>query len=249
MAKLTRALQKIFGGSLLPTGNIAQIGSLAAATPNYSTDPNVLQALSQYLGGWAACTTGNSSPALEDMNGLFYLITRQLAYLMQAGIAEYDGTTVYYIGSWVTVAGVAYVSTTDNNSGNPVTDTNHWQTLQSQILGGVPSIPQAALARAWVTFDGTQTGTITPKASYNISSVVRSPGEVAHYTVNFAGQFPNANYADMVTCGWNAATFADFPRVSFKDKTQLQLYSMAQNSAQGASPDINVVIFSNSPLA
>ena len=47
-------------------------------------------------------------------------------------------------------------------------------------------------ALAWVNFDGTLTGTITPRASYNITSVVKSA--TGTYTLNFSNTLSDANY-------------------------------------------------------
>jgi hypothetical protein len=66
------------------------------------------------------------SPAQEDLNGLFLTITQQLAYILSSGIPEWDSTTTYYIGQFVRVGGVLYVSIADSNVGNVVTNTNKW---------------------------------------------------------------------------------------------------------------------------
>ena len=51
MAKILRKYQKIFGGSsaAAPSGIFAKFGSLAAASPAYSSDPAVIQALADQL--------------------------------------------------------------------------------------------------------------------------------------------------------------------------------------------------------
>lgn len=127
MAKIDRRTQKIFG-SAAAAGEIGVIGSFAAGSPSYSTDPQNIQALSQYLGGWYDVVVGQNSPAIQDMNALDYLITRQLAYLFQAGISEWDGSTVYYTGSWAAdSSGNLYVSLTDNNTGNLLANNNYWR--------------------------------------------------------------------------------------------------------------------------
>lgn len=126
MAKLTRILQKVFGVNA-GTDERAQIGSFAAGAPAFTTDLNTMQSLANYGQGLFGVCVGENSPALEDLNSLYYLMTRQLAYLMQAGVAEYDSGTSYYIGSIVNVSGVTYVSLTDDNLSNPVTDVTKWK--------------------------------------------------------------------------------------------------------------------------
>lgn len=135
MAKITRAAQKIFGNLVGATGNFGKFGSLAAGTPQYSKDPKEIQSLSAWDLGWAAATVGTKSPALEDMNSLFYLAFRQLAYLLQTGMPEYDAETPYFLNSQCQVAGVEYISLQDNNTGNdPTTATNFWRLKASLYL-------------------------------------------------------------------------------------------------------------------
>lgn len=152
MAKLPRVLQRIFGTNSTLDGTatgIAQIGSLAAASPVYSKDVAVLQALSNFLDGWGGCVLGDNSPTINDMTALHYVITAQLAYLFQAGIAEWDATTTYYIGSMVNDGtGKIYASIVDNNTNNAVTDLSKWRLATSN---GPASATDNAVAR----FDGT----------------------------------------------------------------------------------------------
>lgn len=53
------------------------------------------------------------------------------------------------------------------------------------------------LCRAWINFDGTLSGTITPNASFNITNVTKNA--TGDYTVNFTTAMPDANYATAVT--------------------------------------------------
>lgn len=131
MARLARFKQLIFG-STAGAGEIAEFGSKAAGSPNtYSgstATPTLIQALAEYLDGWSAAVLGSYSPAVEDMNALFFLLSYQLTYLFEEGIAEYDATTTYYTGSLVQSAGVSYVSLVDSNLGNALTDSTKWFT-------------------------------------------------------------------------------------------------------------------------
>lgn len=132
MSKLTRAYQRIFGtNATLGVGGIEQFGSLAAGSINYTNDPALLQSLSQFLDGWEAAILGNNSPAIEDMNALFYLAFRQIAYGLQEGIAEWNVETPYYINSYAKGSnGLTYVSKTDDNIGNdPTVDAINWKSF------------------------------------------------------------------------------------------------------------------------
>jgi hypothetical protein len=79
----------------------------------------------------AACLVNNQSPPLQDLNGLFYWLSSQLGYICQTGIPEWETNTVYYIGSIVSGVGngIVYISLTDSNTGNAVTNTTYWMPL------------------------------------------------------------------------------------------------------------------------
>lgn len=132
MPALQRYTQKVFGGSLTPVGNVAVYGSLAAGAPAYpssTSDLATIQSLSAWTTGLNNALIGNRSPALEDLNGLFVVLSQQIAYLLQNGIAEWDSGTTYYLGQAVRVPGTALVcfSLVDNNlANNPATDSNNW---------------------------------------------------------------------------------------------------------------------------
>jgi hypothetical protein len=49
-------------------------------------------------------------------------------------------------------------------------------------------------AKAWVNFDGT--GTVTVRASYNVSSI--TDNGTGDYTINFTNALPDANYAPII---------------------------------------------------
>lgn len=119
MAKITRILQRLFGSSA-GLNRIAQFGSLKAATPNFTTDPAEIQSLVNFLQGWDGAILGQGSPALQDLNGVCLVFARQIAYGLQAGVAEYNDETAYYIGSLVNDGeGNTFVSRIDDNTGNP----------------------------------------------------------------------------------------------------------------------------------
>lgn len=130
MAKIIRKLAKIFG-STSGLNQIAEFGSLAAGSPAFTIDPDVIQALPNYLGGWFQAVIGANSPAIEDMNALCYLYAYQIAYLMQQGVAEYNTATPYFIGSIVNSGGQLYASLTDNNTGNPLSSATNWISVGS----------------------------------------------------------------------------------------------------------------------
>lgn len=133
MAKITRVFQKLFGSNGTTT-DFGQFGSLAAGSPTTTKDPATIQGLSAFLDGWASAVISSNRPALEDLNGLFLLQFRQLAYLFQEGIAEYDSSTEYHRFSVVKKTGTfeLYGSLINTNVGNALpsqVDDANWQYL------------------------------------------------------------------------------------------------------------------------
>ena len=112
--RITRQTQKIFG---VDSGfeQMIQIGSLAAGATQYLTPvPGsipTLQSLQNYLDGWYNIAINSASPTIEDMNGLFFLLTYQVAYGLQTGVPEYDSGTTYYASNVVQVPLVIFTIT------------------------------------------------------------------------------------------------------------------------------------------
>lgn len=127
MPKILRKNQKVFASTAGGT-QVSKFGSLAAGAPAFTSDPDLIQSLSNYLSGWFGAVVGSNSPAIEDMNAICYLFAYQLAYGFQAGVAEWNSLTTYYIGSFASDGlGNLYYSTTDNNLNNVLTSTANWR--------------------------------------------------------------------------------------------------------------------------
>jgi hypothetical protein len=155
MAKLTRKLQKIFCGNVSSASVIAQFGSLKAASPIYSDDIDTLTLLPAWTNGWADAVLTDNAPTIQDMNGLFYVMTKQLAYLMQAGISEWNATTTYYIGSLVSDGlGNIYRSYIDANINQSLTDRTKWTIYSSNNSKVVSSYPYQILADDFILIYG-----------------------------------------------------------------------------------------------
>ena len=129
MAKLTRATQKIFAGSATNNG---VFGSLQAGSGQYSNDVETIQSLPAYTQGWKSATISSELlPPLEELQGVQYVNSYQLAYMFQEGVPEWDSETTYYQGSVVKVYSSSgtflYSSITNDNIGNdPTTSTSNW---------------------------------------------------------------------------------------------------------------------------
>ncbi len=159
MANLTKVAQKIFAGSA-GVDEIAQFGSLFAsgAPGTFTTDPATVQALSNFDTGWFGAAIDGNSPAIEDMNALFFLCFYQLAYIMQKGVPEWDVTTTYYSGSMVLSSGVLYSSLSDSNTGNAVSSETYWKIYSDTPVGSGMDFYGPTEPRGWIFASGLTIG-------------------------------------------------------------------------------------------
>lgn len=180
MAKLTRQQQQIFAGQA-PSDMIAAFGTTQTGTPVYSTDLSTLQT-TNYQQGWQDAVIADKAPFLEEMNGVMYGTTYQLAYLMQQGIAEWDSATTYYTNSRCMGSdGNIYTSLVDENTGNnPTTDDGtHWNIdstdINDKITNCILEAPNGVAEWSGVT----PTGSLT-----NSQGVVSGFSESNYLTIN-----------------------------------------------------------------
>jgi hypothetical protein len=139
MPTLDRKTQRIFADGNPAQGNIAVFGSLAAGAPAFSKDPEQIQN-DRYAQGWGAAVVPQDSPPLEDFNALFHLVTRQLAYIFQSGVPEWDAGTAYKLGGFCTSGGALYVSLIDDNLNNAVSVATAWGGVTQPVLAATPSV-------------------------------------------------------------------------------------------------------------
>lgn len=144
MPKITRKQQKVFASN---ASNNGVFGSLQANDPVYSQDPDVIQGRTAYANGWNdAAYSAEKLPPLEEFQALQYLFSRQIAYLMQEGVPEWNSATTYYKGALVKAVQqdgsfILYASLIDDNTGNQVTDTTKWviTNTSTNFHQGVPN--------------------------------------------------------------------------------------------------------------
>jgi hypothetical protein len=118
MAALPRIFHKIFGLSGT-SDNFGKFGSAKAGAAVTTKDVATIMALGAWDTGWQDAIMGaNKAPVLEEMNGHMFVHSRQIGYLFESGIPEYDDSTTYYIGSVVRVGQYWYRSLADNNLAN-----------------------------------------------------------------------------------------------------------------------------------
>lgn len=154
MPKIARTNQPVFGNK----GNndeFAVFGSMKSGTPVYSkTVPTLFQSPA-FLQGWQDAVAADKAPFLEEMNGLFYALSSQLAYLFQQGLPEWDSETTYYTNSFCQVDGAIYKSLTDENVGNkPTEDTTNWEVWSAGGSGS--GLPIGFIGQSIVPVDETK---------------------------------------------------------------------------------------------
>jgi len=184
MAKIVRVFQKQFG-SAGPSGDFGIFGSKANPPQTFSQDPVAIQSLAAFLNGWGASIIGNYDPPLEDMNSLFLLAFRQLAYIFQEGICEWDPSTTYFVGGIAKVSGIVYNSLVDNNAGNnPTTSPTSWAVGIGGQAGGVPTgaiLPWGGLSSnvptGYILGDGSAVSRTTYSALFGVIGTSYGPGD------------------------------------------------------------------------
>ena len=75
---------------------------------------------------------------------------------------------------------------------NAVTSTGLVQTSDGSGIIKLQSAGVTTNALAWVNFNGTLSGTITPRANYNVNSVTKNA--TGDYTLNFTNALSDTNY-------------------------------------------------------
>lgn len=144
MAKIVRKKQLIFAEDAGAVG-VSEFGTIADGAVAYSYDPDDIQT-DAFLEGWLGAVLAGTKrlPAYEDMNAVMYVLSYNLAYLLQEGIAEWNTDTVYYQYSIVKKTGTyeLYGSKTNDNTGNALpsqADNTDWQYLGN--LADIQDIP------------------------------------------------------------------------------------------------------------
>lgn len=196
MSRLSRVTQKIFG---INAGfeEISQFGSLYASAPLFTTNIATIQALSNYLVGWFNAAVGDNSPAIEDMNSLFYLITTQMVYQFQSGIPEWDSSTAYYSGSLVNYNAYIFTCTSANATvGATYTNNANTFTVVTTIAAGTTLLCTG-------TGVSTASGTLTKTSGTGDATITFSQG-IANSGIFVSTSDANTGNAVTNTSFWRA---------------------------------------------
>lgn len=116
-------------------GNLQAFASAAPGTERTIfgdvTQANDLtsQINADFLRGWGIVGPSDQ-PTLEDFNAVGYTHGQLLAYLHQAGVAEFDSAQEYFLGSVTQALGIVYVSLQNSNIGNtPSSSPSFWLSM------------------------------------------------------------------------------------------------------------------------
>lgn len=130
MTKYTRLTGKVFGSSATASGDDPEIGQFGSAlTGEYrgTTDVATIQNLPAWQKGFIGCVTPNTQfPPLPEMTGFGKVLSQQICYLLQQGVAEWDSGTTYYENNWCAYNGSLYISKSDENINNLPTNVTYW---------------------------------------------------------------------------------------------------------------------------
>ena len=123
MAKITRYngnlpafAQAAVGLERTIFGDTAQADDL---TSQFSAD---------FLRGWGIVAE-TENPSREDFNAVSYTLSLICAYLHQMGVAEWNASQEYFLGSAVTYNGALYISRTTNTNAIPASSTTNWHRI------------------------------------------------------------------------------------------------------------------------
>lgn len=161
MAKITRPDSDV--GAFAENSTSTNRTVFGDTTQSDTLDDNLN---SDFLTGWEIVPSGRK-PTIQDFNAAFYTISKMIAYLFQTGIPEWNTNQEYHIGGFSQISGVAYISQTNNNSGNsPATDTTNWKSLINYIIDNFTSASTTTAGKVRLSTDGeTQTGVLATVAA------------------------------------------------------------------------------------
>lgn len=132
---LTRKYQKIFAQNAGAQGKTV-FGSTAQGNTQYTTDIDTMQS-EAYENGFSDAVVSKKAPVLQDFNTVENITTRQLAYLFQKGIPEWNNETTYFKGNVVlnieNNIPFLYYSLIDNNLSNQLSNVETWKKIPLDI--------------------------------------------------------------------------------------------------------------------
>lgn len=189
MAKITRYNGNLEAPASAALGTERTIFGTASQSDDLTDQFNA-----DLLRGWGIVGPSDQ-PTLQDFNAMGFTLGQIHAYLHQMGVAEYNATQEYHIGSIANVAGVLYVSLVDTNVGNaPASSPAQWR--NADHLDSV-RIDVASATNVNLTTAAPNTRNINITGTTTITGFTVEAGKT--YFVRFAGALTLTNSASLVT--------------------------------------------------
>lgn len=143
-----------------------------AKTGEVQDFPNILR-------GWGVTIEQTQSkPPMEWMNGAFNRVDKNMLYLLQQGIPEWNSSVLYPVGAVIKYKNKIYIAKAENDNSIPSTSTTKWDSLIKDATSAVAGIVKLNAA----TNSTSTTEAATPsavKSAYDLaSSAVKKSGDV-----------------------------------------------------------------------
>ena len=74
-----------------------------------------------------------SKPPMEWMNGAFNRVDKNMLYLLQQGVPEWNESVKYPANAIIKYNGVLYTAIVENDNANPATSTTKWKKTQAEV--------------------------------------------------------------------------------------------------------------------
>lgn len=94
-----------------------------AKTGEVQDFPNILR-------GWGVTIDQTQSkPPMEWMNGAFNRVDKNIQYLLQQGVPEWNNQVLYPVGAVIKYKNILYIAKLENDNATPSTSTTKWEKL------------------------------------------------------------------------------------------------------------------------
>lgn len=161
------------------------------------------------------------------------------AYQNNFRVFARSGSSVSNVNMFHASTGTIRLGVNRSDPGYPL-DVNGTVNAASYVVSG-----KTVSAKAWANFNGTLTTPITPRASFNISSITKNA--TGDYTVNFTSALSDNNFSGVVYAGGTSAIYQGRSNEDATARTA-SAWRITSINSSGVLADaafINVIVFGN----
>ena len=185
MSKLTKIMHKIFGINADFSYQMGKFGSFKNGAPAYAADVSDIQSLSNFEVGLFDSVVANNAPLKEDINAVLHHSSRQIGYLYQAGIPEWDAASTFYVNSFVSYGGEIFKCLVDNclNVAPTLANNTIWKIIAGNDIVASYSTPTGGLsftsdsAPEWVNFSSKQDDALDLVSNASTNWIFTAPAD------------------------------------------------------------------------